>query len=500
MASNKDVSDEEEWQGGLEVVNKGGGSSSRYPIHDAAEFEDVEALRQLIFVPQSDDDDESSISSEEDNSASSSSTLSNHHDKQQHDGAIIPPLLKDPSSSDGAVLFHETVAVSTPHLGDGGDVDTPLQLNNGSTAVGKDVVDGFLEEEEEEAKSKKETFEQISQKNCQDGDMKVETSASHLLQTMGNKSDGCAKQTSTSPPGATTDQEMNADETIPKQSNMKDAIEKKERMHNTKFSCPYDLDERDDDENTPLHIAIHARKIDNVRILLEAGASVHKKCDGSAPIHLAISLGAIAVHAEFAKSCVVLLREYNADLTMRDDSFHTPLYLACTSNLCPVVEMLLTDPLSKETLNLKADRTGGRALHAAAKCDDMRSRMIKNSVCVTELLLAADNIDVNVQNNYGRTPLHIAASRGNWHVARLLINAGADVHILDKRGFSPGQRAVKRGMVIPNDLKVLGSEAPTRDLIMDPDGSTLLLCHELCIQHRTCPPIVRGDAESSEPP
>ena len=357
----------------------------------------------------------------------------------------------------------------------------------------------FFEGEEEEAKSKKETSEQISQKNCRDGDMQVDTSASHL-QTMENKSDGCAKQTSTSPPGTTTDQEMNADETIPKQSNMKDAIEKKERMHNTKFSCPYDLDERDDDENTPLHIAIHARKIDNVRILLEAGASVHKKCDGSAPIHLAISLGAIAVHAEFAKSCVVLLREYNADLTMRDDSFHTPLYLACTSNLCPVVEMLLTDPLSKETLNLKADRTGGRALHAAAKCDDMRSRMIKNSVCVTELLLAADNIDVNVQNNYGRTPLHIAASRGNWHVARLLINAGADVHILDKRGFSPGQRAVKRGMVIPNDLKVLGSEAPTRDLIMDPDGSTLLLCHELCIQHRTCPPIVRGDAESSEPP
>ena len=471
MASNKDdVSDEEEWQG-FDVVNKGG--SSRYPIHDAAEFEDVEALRQLIFVPQS--DDESSISS--DNSASSSSTLSNHHDNK-NDGSTNP-LATDPSSSGG-----------------GDVIDTPLQLNNGST-VDKEVVDGFLKEDEE-VKSKKETSEQISQKNCRqdDDDMQVETNASQL-QTMDKKSedDGCAKQTP--PPGTTaTDQEMNTDETIPKQSNIKDnAIEKKVRM-----SCPYDLDERDDDENTPLHIAIHARKIENVRILLEAGASVHKKCDGSAPIHLAISLGAIAVHAEFAKSCVVLLREYNADLTMRDDSFHTPLYLACTSNLCPVVEMLLTDPLSKETLNLKADRTGGRALHAAAKCDDMRSRTINENVCVTELLLAADNIDVNVQNNYGRTPLHIAASRGNWHVARLLINAGADVHILDKRGFSPGQRAVKRGMVIPNDLKVLGNEAPTRDLIMDPDGGTLLLCHELCIQHRTCPPIVRGDAESSEPP
>lgn len=267
-----------------------------------------------------------------------------------------------------------------------------------------------------------------------------------------------------------------------------------------KFSCPYDLDERDDDENTPLHIAIHARKIENVRILLEAGATVHKKCDGSAPIHLAISLGAISVHANFAKDCVNLLREYDVDLTMRDDSFHTPLYLACVSNLCPVVETLLNDPLSRETLNLRADRTGGRALHAAARCDDIRRGATRGSEGVTELLLGSEKIEINAQNNYGRTPLHIAAAHGNWHVARLLINAGADTQILDKRGLSAGQRARKRGMVIPHDLNVLGEDASLRDLIMDPDGNTVILCHELCIQHRTCPPIVRGDAETSEPP
>jgi ankyrin repeat protein len=45
------------------------------------------------------------------------------------------------------------------------------------------------------------------------------------------------------------------------------------------------LNERDDDENTALHVAIHARKLEHVKVLLEAGASCRLKCDGSWPIH-----------------------------------------------------------------------------------------------------------------------------------------------------------------------------------------------------------------------
>eukprot|EP00956_Cyclotella_meneghiniana_P019953 scaffold34694_cov37-Cyclotella_meneghiniana.AAC.2 len=126
--------------------------------------------------------------------------------------------------------------------------------------------------------------------------------------------------------------------------------------------------------------------------------------------------------------------------------------------------------------------------------------MVEQQQGVTEMLLSTEGIEVDSQNNYGRTPLHIAASRGNWNVARLLINAGADPTIIDKRGYTPGQVARKRGMVIPNDLMILSEDSPTRDLIMDPDRSTLILCHELCIQHQTCPPIVRGDVMASEPP
>ncbi|EED93251.1 histone deacetylase 1 HDAC Hda1p [Thalassiosira pseudonana CCMP1335] len=247
------------------------------------------------------------------------------------------------------------------------------------------------------------------------------------------------------------------------------------------FNCPFDLDQRDDDENTPLHIAIHARKIEHVSLLLEAGASVHKKCDGSAPIHLAISIGAITAHVNFAKKCVELLSRHGADLTLRDDSFHTPLYLACVANLCSVVEMLLNDPGSKDTLNLRSDRVGGRPLHAAARCDVMRKGVPKGGErSTTELLLAAEGVDIDAQNNYGRTPLHIAASRGNWYVARLLINAGADVHLLDKRGFTPGQVAKKRGMVVPPDLMVLGEDSPMADVLKVHEYTYIEKTSQLC--------------------
>jgi acetoin utilization deacetylase AcuC-like enzyme/ankyrin repeat protein len=305
-------------------------------------------------------------------------------------------------------------------------------------------------------------------------------------------------------------------------SNNINNTENKKKKKRIKYSCPYDLDDRDDDENTPLHIAIHARKLPHIRLLLEAGASVHRKCDGSYPIHLAISIGGIASHADFSVECLKLLMEYGADVTMRDDSFHNPLYLGCVSNLARGVEVLLGDGRVVETVNYRADRVGGRALHAAARYDVRKKSSVSNNSSggvggeqeksVMELLLGIEGIEVDAQNNYGRTPLHIAACRGNWNAARLLIGAGADVNIIDKRGFTPGQVAQKRGLVIPNDLLVLmmnqdedhphhpPASAITRDLIMDPDRSTLILCHELCIQHKTCPPIVRGDAAASEPP
>ena len=498
--NNNDEEDDEDEEGG----------GSRFPVHDACEFEDAVALRRLLFIPQSDNDDDDDDDDDEeesdDSSADSEDAISsaNNREKKKNKtthGANNGESLGPPTTttmSEGEVselmvgdiltqnndgqrqLFATTsTAINERHesstINDVGEIE----MGNGTTTITTTTTIQEMVVVEEKDTAVVAVTEEIHIDNNDNS-----SSYNNNILIMGEE------QTITI---ATSALEYKTSTKKKEKKTKKD--KKRAKLHKvTKFNCPYDLDERDDDENTPLHIAIHARKIDNVRVLLEAGAIVHKKCDGSAPIHLAISIGAIPANITFATSCVQLLREYNADLTMRDDSFHTPLYLACLANLCPVVEILLSDILAKETLNQRADRTGGRALHAAAKYD------VEGGACVTKLLLATDKIDIDARNNYGRTALHIATSRGNWYVARLLLTAGADATILDKRGLTPGARAIKRGMVIPNDLKVLGSDAPSRDLIMDPDGATILLCHELCIQHRTCPPIVRDDADSSEPP
>ena len=323
------------------------------------------------------------------------------------------------------------------------------------------------------------------------------------------------------------------------------------------------VNQRDDDENTPLQIAIHARKLEHVKLLLEAGASLRMRCDGSWPIHVAISMGALRAHRQFSYECVVVLREGGADLTAKDDSLHTPLFLACMFNLPQIASYILSDEEGQTTLNTRADRAGNRPLHAAAKFDTLSNASFSKSAgasvtgnvahhhhpdgtvvnalhpipgfasadqsgkvvpsaagvssehaaspqaqsteaLLTQLLLGTNGIEVDALNAMGQTPLHTACIKGNWPVARLLLEAGASAEIVDRRGFTPGQMAYKRGLSIPHDLvdplgdpPETGVVPPPRDLIIDPDGSTQLLCHELCILHRSCPPIRR---DLQEPP
>eukprot|EP00956_Cyclotella_meneghiniana_P005180 scaffold6459_cov21-Cyclotella_meneghiniana.AAC.1 len=77
MASNE-PSDDEDWD---EYTAPRGGSQ-RYPVHDACEFEDVDTLRRLIFVPQSEDD--SSDDNDDDSNNNDSSSSSSSDDDTSH--------------------------------------------------------------------------------------------------------------------------------------------------------------------------------------------------------------------------------------------------------------------------------------------------------------------------------------------------------------------------------------------------------------------------------
>jgi ankyrin repeat protein len=427
--------------------------SRRYPVHDCCEFEDAETLKSLIFVREQSSDD----NGEKESSEGSSS-------EEDHSGDEVDPE-------------HEANAAAAAAMG-----HSPAPLPSNRLHLRASPTDGDGDDQ--------------GDKKVEGADAKGISDSNNVI-TVGEVSNDAAKE-----------------------ENVEDGkISKKEKKRRRKrsFYCPYDLDERDYDENTPLHLAIHACKVECVKLLLQGGASVHKKCDGSAPVHTAISMGSIPAHSRFTTDCMSELISSGVDLTVKDESLHTPLYLAAMYNLPECASLILENASGMTTLNMRADRSGGRALHASAKFDTKKhiTKAVAGAIrppdqssagTLTRMLLSTPGIEVDPVNSYGRTPLHVAASKGNWPVVRLLLQFGANPSAADQRGLTPGQYAAKRGMTIPNDLVPHlgnGSDPYTgqkRDSVLDPNANTILLCHEMCGRHKSCPPINRGAVDDGDPP
>lgn len=89
-----------------------------------------------------------------------------------------------------------------------------------------------------------------------------------------------------------------------------------------------------------------------------------------------------------------------------------------------IVNILIT---SKEiNLNLQ-NNYGNTPLHLAII--NYGSRGIDN--IIDQML--GKSVDLNIQNNLGQTPLHLIAQKKSYHLMRKFVNAGADIKITDKQ-------------------------------------------------------------------
>ncbi|KAH7624757.1 hypothetical protein Ndes2526B_g00126 [Nannochloris sp. 'desiccata'] len=284
------------------------------------------------------------------------------------------------------------------------------------------------------------------------------------------------------------------------------------------------VNEKDDDMCTPLHVAILNGQLEAVRILLDNGARVTAKCDGCPALHMAVCVGSHAEHAEFAAPAVQLLVNHGAVVLDRDDGGRTPLHWAAASGLVDVAKSLLDaatvfssqqemvvgeDGVPKPaehlpTLQEFQDKQGNTALHLAAR--NRHAAMVQLLLCQGEGPSPASCI--KQRNKSGLNVLHLAALGGDVETIKLILNAFPAAAVASTRqGRTAAELAAKRGHLdaVPVLQQQQQNGGKTTEKPSTPTAGhhkskhTLILAPPECLNHHTAPwPIVRGESPPPE--
>lgn len=211
---------------------------------------------------------------------------------------------------------------------------------------------------------------------------------------------------------------------------------------------------------TPLIAAVTSGQRDVVQLMLSAGADLnaHGPEGRTALIY--------AIQAEQADMALFLLEQEGVDLEARETHGSTPLVEAVAFEQMKVAEVLLENgadinargPVGRTALHVVGpkldvklfrwllqrgadpdarDDDGAIPLHHAAfstmPADVAEARNARSAL---HLLLESTS-DMNVANNTGQTPLHVAVLWADAWLIKALLDAGADPLPMDRAGNSP---------------------------------------------------------------
>ncbi|XP_076593713.1 B-cell lymphoma 3 protein homolog [Chaetodon auriga] len=151
--------------------------------------------------------------------------------------------------------------------------------------------------------------------------------------------------------------------------------------------------------------------------------------DGDTALHIAVVQGKLTI----VYKLIQLLQWARRSLDIYNNLRQTPLHLAVITQQAAMVEALLREGADPAAL----DRNGQTAIHL---CCEYNQRD-----CLSVVLSHSSSSKcLEIRNYEGLSPLHLAVLRGHKDLARMLLDAGADINAMDiKSGQSPLMHAVE---------------------------------------------------------
>jgi len=253
---------------------------------------------------------------------------------------------------------------------------------------------------------------------------------------------------------------------------------------------------------TPLLLAAGNGHRSLVRLLLKAGSSPARHCDGGVTaLHAAAAGGQLAC-------CKLLVRQGAARLDAVDRVGRTPLHLAAQNGHDLVAKYLAQRNLALLKVKDKAGLTPLQLAVAKAHNDAVRElikvadtgvasafspsgredalsmRPIHYAAAAGLQRAVAEHIaqsaaDVNAVDAGGRTPLHWAVSSGSLQTVSLLLDSGANADAADHRGWTPLHISALRNE-FPSFRTLAHRCAKAGRVALDGEGNTpmrLMLLH-----------------------
>mmetsp|Transcript_33938 Transcript_33938/g.108220 ORF Transcript_33938/g.108220 Transcript_33938/m.108220 type:complete len:739 (+) Transcript_33938:1064-3280(+) len=224
----------------------------------------------------------------------------------------------------------------------------------------------------------------------------------------------------------------------------------------------------------------------SVRVVAEARSSRNWSAAAAASAIVSrsapsVTAAAAARRADVLELALPILDDLGIEIDGADAHGQTALHVAVASADASLVVPLLR---ARATLDI-AEGGGATALQMAVEAADLR--------CVSALVQMG--ADVDVMSGDGSPMLVLAAER-SVPVAMALIQASADVNVIDPAGRSALEVAVAQGEADLAELLLLRGAKPTRN--QDVDGNTLLHTAVLRRNERLVSLLVKHRAELSD--